>query len=334
MTAMDEIDFNYEYNVKIELCESDNILFDIIKPKNESEITIDAEVFHKETFIELIKYEDLLLEAPRLCSLCDGIFPNSYSFLQHNTKHLKLSLDKCEIYSCITCSRKFSKRSDLANHEINCTIHTDDNNNKSTCPVCNMHIETSKLKNHQRNHRRKQAKCEICGLMINSHNMKRHVQNIHTKQHKICEHCGKSVKYRYYSTHIQKVHQNDKVKCVQCCKYFKSAESLEQHKLYIHCKSKIIKSTTPTDIQHRCDKCSSVFKLKCNLQAHVKRCRSVKCGLCGAILKNKQIHRNHLNWVHYKGKEHSCDVCGKTFKSPYSVRSHVKNSHATVKRDR
>ncbi|CAG4959180.1 unnamed protein product [Colias eurytheme] len=129
MTTVNKLDCPYE--VKVEFVDTDDT--NTITPKNEGEITIDVELLHKENFVVITNYEDLIVEAPRLCSLCDGIFPNSYSFLQHNLQHLILKLDKCDEYSCKTCSGKFSTHHDLENHKIGCILY--DYNNKSICPI-------------------------------------------------------------------------------------------------------------------------------------------------------------------------------------------------------
>lgn len=175
--------------------------------------------------------------------------------------------------------------------------------------------------------------CSYCEVKIKSiHNFKRHIKNKHTDIKLVrCKYCGEMIKKWYLKSHIKNVHAPNKIECNLCLKKFKSAATLEKHKLYIHYKI-YLQTEIKGNLRFKCDLCQHSFKKKKDLQAHMKSHDNskIQCEKCDAILKSEQILRNHYRWVHHDvGKIYKCNVCDKKFRTPYHRRTHYKNAHKT-----
>ena len=81
------------------------------------------------------------------------------------------------------------------------------------------------------------------------------------------------------------------------------------------------------DEKHECHHCQLVFKTKARLDKHVKWVHEkTPCELCGELVGNLS---RHMISVH-EDQRHTCDSCGKIFKSKDQLQKHIAWSHDKV----
>ena len=126
--------------------------------------------------------------------------------------------------------------------------------------------------------------------------------------------------YGMYRLHMQQYHEKS-LNCEECGKKFTLPNTLKKHRLNYH-----------TSFPKTCDACGQFCATKEEFKAHLAsvhgegvRENTVPCEICGKMVKNKYILKQHVKLVHEKkGGEFPCDQCGKVMKSKASLEYHSK----------
>jgi len=123
-----------------------------------------------------------------------------------------------------------------------------------------------------------------------------------------------------YRLHMQQYHEKA-LTCEECGKKFTLPNSLNKHRLNYH-----------TSFPKTCDDCGHFCATKQDFVAHLANAHgqgvqpnTVPCEICGKLVKNKYVLKQHVRLVHEKkGGEFPCDQCGKIMKSKASLEYHSK----------
>ncbi|XP_073537996.1 gastrula zinc finger protein XlCGF66.1-like [Phyllobates terribilis] len=200
-------------------------------------------------------------------------YGNSFPLETSSAKHQKIHTEKR--FSCSTCGRYFSKKSDLVRHDRN---HTGE----------------------------KPYSCSECGkCFTQKYNLNKH-QKTHTgeKPH-LCSECGKCFKQKYSLVIHQRTHAGEKpYSCSECGKYFVMKSFLEIHQ-----------RTHTGEKPFSCSECGKCYGQKSNLVTHQKTHSGEKpyvcseCGKCFVMKSFLDIHQR----THTGKKPFSCSECGKCY---------------------
>ncbi|CAL8143438.1 unnamed protein product [Orchesella dallaii] len=222
---------------------------------------------------------------------------------QHNVEELDPSL----VSKCTICQAPFKLRLQLANHMR--VVHKQKTQFK--CPHCEKTKFRScvKFRKHVlKAHGEKSTglagafECDICKEKFErKYSLEQHLK-CHMKDDKVkvfkCEKCPKTFsKNRNLANHIINVHKTPESTwhCDQCGKMFKFKGKLDQHMSYTH--------TDP-----------SQWKFVCPKEGCGKRCWS-----------NQKL-REHIR-THTTERPFICDFCGETYRTPYTLRTHLAKVH-------
>jgi len=126
--------------------------------------------------------------------------------------------------------------------------------------------------------------------------------------------------YGMYRLHMQQYHEKA-LTCEECGKKFTLPNSLNKHRLNYH-----------TSFPKTCDDCGQFCATKQEFVAHLANAHgqgvkenTLPCEICGKLVKNKYVLKQHVRLVHEKkGGEFPCDQCGKIMKSKASLEYHSK----------
>ena len=126
--------------------------------------------------------------------------------------------------------------------------------------------------------------------------------------------------YGMYRLHMQQYHEKS-LNCEDCGKKFTLPNTLKKHRLNYH-----------TQFPKICDDCGQFCATKEEFKKHLASAHGngiqenkVPCEICGKMVKNKYILKQHVKLVHEKkGGEYPCDQCGKVMKSKASLEYHSK----------
>ncbi|XP_038221466.1 zinc finger protein 182-like [Zerene cesonia] len=277
---------NLEYikpGIKLEY--ADNIFYSkhiTFEEPMKEEINVEDEVFLRATPTSFTAYDDLILEGPRMCSLCDGVFPNSFTFLQHNIDHIEVPLIKLSVHTCKKCNHTFHSRSDLRKHT---QTHKSSSLELQRCDICDKNITRKYWSTHiDEVHGMLRLECEVCKKVVKTlKTLKRHMMFIHNKI------------YKPWRFRRQACETDDEYQCRKCPKIFKHKYSLHTHMKNCH-----------ADIQIQCDVCKKTFSSKPYLNTHLQRVHFFDgdehaCDICGKSFKSKRrvcIHKknSHKNY--------------------------------------
>ncbi|CAK1550210.1 unnamed protein product [Leptosia nina] len=266
-------------------------------PVFKDEMTKEEEVFQTGINTKFTQYSDLLLEAPRLCSVCCCVFINSYSFLCHNLTHLEVKLTTLTPILCQRCPKEFYRVTDLEAH-----IKTE-------------HLKLKPSKSVLK-------KCDICKKIYSRKYWHSHMKEVHCEGEEnsvTCETCNKVFKNVVtLSRHQKYVHnkvvkpwrfhkkkENVKFECTECPKVFYNRHSLKSHIKCCH-----VESESP------CPQCSAVFRNELYLRSHLARVhcedgRTYACDICGKefkSLRRVRIHKRNSHRLINGLKFESCKV--------------------------
>lgn len=114
---------------------------------------------------------------------------------------------------------------------------------------------------------------------------------------------------------------NSSLECKFCDKKFWRQRSLTVH-IHYHHKSQ--------DVDYKCTVCSKSFKVREQLQYHLKivhmAYEHLECRICHKLLLGPLKMKHHMKMVHIKDQElqytFSCQVCSKVFKNELTLKKH------------
>ncbi len=118
--------------------------------------------------------------------------------------------------------------------------------------------------------------------------------------------------------------------CPKCSKVFCSKKQKIEHMQKLVCS----RVDPQKRIENSCHHCPRSFTCKTNLIAHIAnehlKKRDLKCDRCPKCFATQQRLRHHIRSVHDDVKQ-DCQVCFKTFKGKYSLKTHMDSKHFVKK---
>ena len=173
-------------------------------------------------------------------------------------------------------------------------------------------------------------KCEKCFKLQSS--LYSHMKGVHGNETFHCDKCEFVAKTMgNLRTHQARQHSSGQWICDQCGKVFKNPESLKGHKANSHRK---LEDYGEFKCTH--EGCQSVFNLELGLKRHVKnvhmgkgREKNHECQYCPSTFKTPAKKIAHEKMIHLGIKDVSCDICGYKTASKEQLKKHIKRVHGT-----
>jgi KRAB domain-containing zinc finger protein len=320
--------------------------------KNESEgdfdIILDPKV-HPNSSKRIIKQTSKNKSKKEVkCKFCDQIC--QYTYLSRHMIAFHSDQLKSELHECKICGLKLFMKKRFDQHmELK---HSDGQNKYFVCDLDGKKFITKgTLHNHIKTHL-STVECKICGKFIKPLIMALHLRVTHsTEENFHCQICSKSFKSMKYLNSHKKSHDK-KFECKMCSKTFQWATALRKHTRDYHdnpksfaceiCENKFnCKSTLKLHMRRhdknrpkpfecqRCDfKTDNSSHFIRHQKSHVHQDERIaamknplKCQICAALCRDKQILSQHIKSVHPK-ELLQCDLCGKTSKIKRNLKKH------------
>ena len=303
-----------------------------------------SDIENEETKADFIFKEDFCLQ-------CHKQFYNQENFTLHlkicnPTQLLKVGInttfhpnlentDAKPKFKCRICSRSFTSLKCLTKHEY---LHQTDPDNPK--------LAKATKKKEGPNVPKGNYKCEKCECKFRVYSaLERHMeahllsasisskssQKVEITDHQTndlkdgsvmrCSICDVAYNtFGMYRLHMQQNHEKS-FNCDECGKKFTLPSTLKKHKLNYH-----------TQFPKSCDTCGHFCATKDDFKTHMANVHgdgmlenTVPCEICGKLVKNKYILKQHVRLVHEKkGAEFPCEQCGKVMKSKASLEYHSK----------
>ena len=244
------------------------------------------------------------------CIMCDANFGNASQYNVHMEKvHGEV------VHICPICGKMCASNGNLQKHIL---VHSDVR--PYSCDICHRAFGAKRtLESHMLVHSdvRPTAVCDICGKSFKSlkyvkkHKLMKHSDANNQEE---CKICGKVVSKFSMVQHVTIMHKVGKVSCHLCGKTFAYKSLLKQH-MDTH------KEGTP----HLCPLCNKGFKSEALLKKHVTVTHGTpdfQCKTCSSRFKSKKLLYWHEVRVHSNVRAYKCDICGKDFKDPRTLRDH------------
>ncbi|EAT39684.1 AAEL008535-PA [Aedes aegypti] len=255
---------------------------------------------------------------------CNNQFKTRTLLHQHVQNVLNPQEIKCEI-----CNRTFKFQSGYNRHKEE--VHADEHLLIFKCDRCPRSFPKQKLlKRHLKEHEtleNEKAKCEVCGKCFRTRiHMKRHVTQVHDKTFEfMCEICSKGfMKHSELKAH-REYHELSpeemKKQCPVCNKWLKNLRYWRRHV-----------TRHQNEGAHKCEHCSHVSVNLLSLKQHIERKHGPKikkyvCDLCGKEYSRPVTLKEHIANAHTGKPLYQCQFCDKSFFSNATMYAHRKKDH-------
>ncbi|CAG4939118.1 unnamed protein product [Parnassius apollo] len=189
------------------------------------------------------------------CTVCEMSYDCRSNFARHIKSHLKI-----KDFICQHCGKEFLRLNSMRRHVQIChggeTIQ---------CPVCKKNLK-GHLTEHLRTHEKKRPhKCQDCGQRFTQSTQ----LNVHRRSHTgdrpyPCRICDRPFSHsNALMLHIRRHTGEKPFTCAMCPLSFSQLPHMKAHMRNIHGK----------DHPYKCGKCNQFFKLKAQLDSHLKICK-------------------------------------------------------------
>lgn len=243
------------------------------------------------------------------CKLCKSKFLMEIELEEHHARiHGGIQCKKRRKHiECSLCNIMFKNIKEMLQHE---KFHGEDD--VYPCKVCTKKFKSlSKLYLHNQRHYTNRIKCSGCNKKVAASFYPQHAVRCPYKREialsHICEVCGKSFHLESLLRFHQRIHLDPKP-CPRCNKVVKPS-SLKRHMELVHgvgTEQEEEEGTTEPRPQ----------KLASNKP-------SIKCNLCGHLVRKKCDLDAHLNRYHLKIKPYVCHICSKDFCGKVRLKEHI-----------
>ncbi|CAG0883089.1 unnamed protein product [Cyprideis torosa] len=170
-----------------------------------------------------------------------------------------------------------------------------ENDSSLVCTMCQKKFcDLIRLLMHQGSVHQLQISCPIChSTNFHSRSLKQHMERVHSNQNFPCKHCNRSFGSRHllweHEACVHRFFEEGKgFPCTHCNKEFTRRKTREHHLRFVH---------GIVDICRECPTCGKLFTCRNSWYTH--------------------------RYTHIEERRFPCDVCGKHFKSPSNLRSHL-----------
>ncbi|XP_052746028.1 zinc finger protein 235 [Bicyclus anynana] len=218
-------------------------------------------------------------------------------------------------YQCGICCNGFSSAMLYERHKER---HTD-KYGIYECAVCGIHVKTRrKILIHINNQHGYRLTCKICKFVCHDKSRARTHMYWHNGRIYKCRYCGvEFMKKTTYFSHLRIKHPSDNV-CSLCGFSFVSMKGLQCHQTMMH---RFDDTSTMTGPQ--CAECNIRFASETAYQQHLKV--SPRHAPEGSLQRNepKYVHMNPYKKGETVGDPVLCELCGKSFKYPVTLRNHL-----------
>lgn len=252
----------------------------------------------------------------QICDMCHKIVEDS----THVEQHIENGQ-----YVCYYCDYHASAKEDLVTHYQQ--IH----HPKFDCLYCVAEFTTThELRVHleEVHDIARTNQCFLCEQIL--HDKKAvdyHLQAKHNinKVPILCKICGKTFKTFLDLDNHRRNHEQPLLHTCEVCGIVRtSQQSIKRHILLVH---------SNEDPKFKCEQCEKLFHTNYDLKRHSKsHARNFLCTVCSYVASEKHHLLRHME-SHIEGKEYSCDMCTKKFKSMQNLKKHkyMVHTHSHVK---
>lgn len=166
------------------------------------------------------------------------------------------------------------------------------------------------MKSHiDRELRRNFACCKCDYITVSKNSLRGHEAKHHGKARDYeCSICNEHFEtYNQLYRHKLKMHKemDEKYICNQCNKSLKCALSLKNHIANMH---SMTESTIPCPVEDCKRTCITNKQLQNHIKTHNADSKEI-CPECGLLVANKHNLQKHINRVHKRLRNYSCDLC-------------------------
>lgn len=239
------------------------------------------------------------------CIKCSALFKDSNAIAKHNCQSKQKQL-QCEV-----CGKRFTKRGNLASHEL---LHAAESNKE----LLKMKTDTTSAI--------KPFPCDICNRRFSHQNTLTKHKRTHTDERPYaCDKCDKTFRQRSTLKEHMRVHTGERpYKCDFCNKAFSQSSMLTTHRR-IHTGEKPM----------ICEICGRGFSDHSHFSKHRRSHTGEKpnqCTICGKSFVASCELTRHMR-THSGEKPYRCDICGQMFGDKSHCRRHRRKQHPEAEPD-
>ncbi|XP_058442988.1 uncharacterized protein LOC131425262 [Malaya genurostris] len=142
-------------------------------------------------------------------------------------------------------------------------------------------------------------------------------ENGSVRYHKTCELCGKQIERSLFEFHMNGHYGLTPYECTfeGCNKRYGNRVTRDRHEIMVHGEE---------GFRFQCDQCGEKFKQRAKYDYHYAikhKSQEVPCGICGKLLKHKNLLKNHER-IHTNS--FVCKVCGKVLQKKWTLHVHMR----------
>lgn len=193
----------------------------------------------------------------------------------------------------------------------------------------------------QRKHMEKTEACPLCNKLYSSQALVReHIKAVHAMGNgrTVCELCGVSVGTKSLQQHMKIKHDpsyvrpKPKSKKLYTCPHCKDFRATSYSRFFRH------RIKAHKDADKQCPHCDQKFAMMGELNRHIKfvheglQQETAACPQCGKSVTKKNMAA-HVRMVHDKIRKHSCELCGRTFLTKFTLKQHIETHKPSGQRD-
>lgn len=220
---------------------------------------------------------------PFVCEICGFQAASSKNLVQHNQRHLNLSL-----YTCKYCQKKFNVQNDLRLHirQKHLAVYN------FQCKTCGKEFKRKDVfKSHELSHGNVFGfPCKLCDSKFkNQPALNKHKNKVHAEASQICQHCSSAFYTRHaLKDHIESVHGiRMRYICNICIGFFDSQDQLDIHNR---------RHTNPEELE--CGTCLDVFPSQEQFDDHLCITYRDDYFCCGRDQRHYQMYNSHMFMKH------------------------------------